>query len=193
MDWEEKLFRRLERHIVSKRLREGFTSDGNDDVEGFMKFSLGVQNRRKSRAGYAFEDHLAFILNSNSISYSRKEETENKAKPDFLFPSIVDYRSTSYPSELLTMLALKTSCKDRWRQVLPEAARIREKHLLTLEPGISENQTNEMRAHHLQLVVPNLLHKTYNQAQQSWLMDLKSFIDLVHERQKKASIHGFSI
>ena len=43
------------------------------------------------------------------------------------------------------MLAAKTSCKDRWRQVLAEADRIRTKHLLTLEPAISKIQTAEMR------------------------------------------------
>ena len=89
------------------------------------------------------------------------------------------------------MLGTKTSCKDRWRQLLPEAARIPEKHLLTLEPGISENQTNEMRAHSLQLVLPNSLHKTYNAAQQSWLMDLKTFINVVATRQQESVSKGY--
>lgn len=46
-----------------------------------------------------------------------------------------------------TMLGVKSTCKDRWRQVLSEAKRIDNKHLATLEPGISENQTAEMQAH----------------------------------------------
>ncbi len=52
------------------------------------------------------------------------------------------------------MLGVKSTCKDRWRQVLSEAARIPDKCLLTVEPGISENQTNEMQANRLQLVLP---------------------------------------
>jgi hypothetical protein len=63
------------------------------------------------------------------------------------------------------MLGSKSSCKDRWRQVLSETERIPHKHLLTLEPGISENQTDEMRAKLLQLVLPASLHTTYREAQ----------------------------
>jgi len=81
------------------------------------------------------------------------------------------------------MLGVKTTCKDRWRQVLTEAERIRLKHLLTLEPGISENQTAEMQSNKLQLVLPTRLHETYRPKQREWLMNLDSFIQLVKERQ----------
>jgi len=185
MDWEEKLFRRLERHIISKRLKEGFDSGDDQDVDNFISFSLSVQNRRKSRAGYAFENHLTYILENNGVKFSRKIETENKAKPDFLFPNIAQYRDSSFPANLLTMLGAKTTCKDRWRQVLTEAGRISEKHLLTLEPGISENQTNEMKANQIQLILPSPLHTTFTSAQQLWLMNIKSFIQLVKERQNR--------
>ena len=70
--------------------------------------------------------------------------TEGRSKPDFIFPSIDSYHDRSYPFEYLTMLGAKTTCKDRWRQVLPEADRIKHKHVLTLEPSISEEQTNGM-------------------------------------------------
>lgn len=184
LDWmerEETLFRTLERHFVRERLLEGF----GDDVDEFVSFSLSVHNRRKSRAGYAFENHLMAILDGRSIRYSRGKETEHKAKPDYLFPGVEEYHEASFPTALLTMLGAKTSCKDRWRQVLSEAARIDEKHLLTLEPGISENQTNEMRGHHVQLVIPARLHPTFTDKQQRWLMPLGDFIDLVAERQSR--------
>ena len=81
------------------------------------------------------------------------------------------------------MLGVKSTCKDRWRQVLAEAARIEQKHLLTLEPGISRNQTSEMEAQLLRLVVPTDLHPTFDKAQQSWLMSIRDFIILVKSRQ----------
>ena len=84
------------------------------------------------------------------------------------------------------MLGVKTTCKDRWRQVLSEARRIGEKHLFTLEPGISENQTNEMQANNLRLVLPQaLLHETYRGSQKKWLMSLTDFISLTLNRQQK--------
>ena len=183
MEQEEKLFRRLERHVVSERLMTGFSDTDGADVDGFIKFSLSVQNRRKSRAGYAFENHLEEVFKSCSVTYDCQAFTENKSKPDFLFPCSAEYHNSDFPASRLTMLGVKTTCKDRWRQVLSEAARIPEKHLITLEPGISENQTNEMSANNLQLVLPRGLHETYRENQQTWLLDLDSFITLVKERE----------
>ena len=81
------------------------------------------------------------------------------------------------------MLASKSTCKDRWRQALSEAERIGEKHLITLEPSISENQTDEMRAKQLRLILPQTLHETYQSSQRGWLMNVLQFINLVAERQ----------
>ncbi len=178
IDHEEMLFRTLEKHIVEKRLEYGFT-----DVDDFISYSLSIQNRRKSRVGHALENHLEHLFSSHSIKYSRGALTENRAKPDFLFPGITYYRKPEFPDSGLTMLGVKSTCKDRWRQVLSEAQRIDSKHLFTLEPGISTNQTEEMQSHSLQLVLPEHLHETYNDSQRSWLMSLSSFIEVVRNKQ----------
>jgi hypothetical protein len=180
---EEHLFRRLERHIVEDRLEKGFYDEGEADVDGFLKFSLSVQNRRKSRAGLALENHLAEIFIHTKIQYARGVLTEDRSKPDFLFPGQEEYHDMGFSSERLTMLGSKSTCKDRWRQVLTEARRIRTKHLLTLEPGISENQTQEMQRESLQLVLPKALHKTFKPDQQEWLMSLSEFIESVRLKQ----------
>jgi len=183
MEQEEKLFRRLERNIVSRQLEDQFSGVKEIDVDLFVSYSLSVHNRRKSRAGYALENHLEAILTTCEIRYDNQAVTENKKKPDFLFPGAAEYHDPDYPEASLTMLGVKSTCKDRWRQVLSEAKRVKNKHLLTLEPGISQNQTDEMAASHLQLVLPKPLHATYSHTQQQWLMDLKNFIELVNERQ----------
>ena len=186
MEREELLFRRLERHIVAERIEGGFMAVGGADVDGFLQFSLSVQNRRKARAGAALENHLECIFAARKILMGRGCETENKNKPDFLFPGCAAYKDTSFPAASLTMLGAKSSLKDRWRQVLSEAQRIETKHLLTLSPGISVNQTDEMQSKKLQLVVPTKLHQTYQAAQHAWLMNLGQFIELVADRQGKA-------
>ncbi len=183
---EEKLFRRLERQIVEDRLKAGFLDSDGADIDGFISFSLSVQNRRKSRAGHALENHLEEIFRANAIEFSKGVRTENHSKPDFLFPSEAAYHDTKFPPTLLTMLGVKTSCKDRWRQVLSEAAKIEKKHLLTLEPGISENQTDEMSASMLQLVLPKPIHETYNDKQKSEILTVSDFLELVKDRNKKA-------
>lgn len=183
MDREEQLFRRLERRIVADRIGSGFQSATEVDVDGFLSFSLSVQNRRKARAGLALENHLEALFGAQGIHYVRGGETENRNKPDFLFPGDSEYRNAAFPHDRLTMLGAKSTLKDRWRQVLSEAQRIEEKHLLTLEPGVSENQTDEMQAKRLRLVVPRGLHGTYRVAQRTWLMDVSDFLAVVRDRQ----------
>ncbi|RMA40892.1 type II restriction endonuclease [Rhodophyticola porphyridii] len=183
MDHEEALFRHLERHIVADRLKKGFADKADVDVDGFLKFSLGVQNRRKSRAGWAFGHHIEAVFHAHAIQHKREATTEKRNGPDFLFPGEAEYHDASFNTALLTMLGAKTSCKDRWRQVLAEAHKIEEKHLVTLQPGISEAQTAEMQAERLQLVVPRPIYGSYLPAQQDWLMDVSGFVDLVKARQ----------
>ena len=74
------------------------------------------------------------------------------------------------------MLAVKTTCKDRWWQILNEARRIDRKHLLTLQEGVSEKQFREMEEAQVQLVVPEPLIKTYPKSVRPHLQTLESFI-----------------
>ena len=179
LEREEILFRTLERYLLAERLQKGF----GGDVDGFLELSLSVQNRRKSRAGSALENHLEAIFIQQGIRYSRGQATESRSKPDFVFPGIDHYHDSGFPTRRLTMLGAKATCKDRWRQVLAEADRIPEKHLLTLEPGISENQTAEMQSKRLHLVVPAGVHDSYTPKQRQWLLSVSDFIGLVRSRQ----------
>lgn len=182
MEREEILFRTLEKHLLGEKLRS-LTQTSIEDTEPFIKLMQSALQRRKSRAGSALENHLEQVFKDRGITYSRTQVTESKLKPDFIFPSIEQYRNTEFPQMRLTMLAAKSTCKDRWRQILNEAARIPDKHLLTLEPSISENQTEEMKVEHVQLVLPQGLHSTYTSSQRTWLMDVASFTELVRQRQ----------
>ncbi|WP_112185428.1 type II restriction endonuclease [Ralstonia sp. GX3-BWBA] len=208
MEREEILFRTLERYLIADRLSVGFIDPSKTvispagflfhsdeelngihkkingvDVDSFISFSLSVQNRRKSRVGLALENHLELLFADNGLRYTRTAITENKAKPDFLFPGVAEYHNPAFDSLRLTMLGVKSTCKDRWRQVLAEADRIDDKHLLTLETAISTHQTDEMAAKRVQLVLPRGLHQTYTLTQQAWLMDVEAFISLARQRQ----------
>ena len=66
------------------------------------------------------------------------------------------------PPDKITVLALKTTCRDRWRQVLEEAPDVPKRHILTLQPGISVSQLRQMKAANVSLVVPEELQKDYN-------------------------------
>ena len=180
MEREEILFRTLEKHILGERLSQGF----DDDVNNFISLALSILNRRKSRAGLALENHLEALFRACGIKYSKAPFTENRSKPDFIFPGQSEYRDSTFDALNLTMLGVKSTCKDRWRQVLTEADRIDRKHLLTLEAAISKNQTDEMESRNLQLVLPKELHQSCSREQQSWLMSVSEFTDHVLSKQK---------
>ncbi len=176
---EEELFRALEEVIIREKLKAGFAN-----VDVFISYSLTVQNRRKSRMGYALMHHLRALFDAYNLKYKREAKTERKNRPDFLFPGETEYHDPTYDTSLLVMLAAKSTLKERWRQVLTEADRITHKHVCTLEPAISRDQTYEMKEQKLTLVIPTILHVTYLPEQRSALMTLKQFIEHVKKTQK---------
>ncbi len=184
LDTEEQYFRAFERLLVEQRLRAGFVDEvGCVDVDGFVSYSLSVQNRRKSRAGHGLENHLEEIFSGSKLAFERGATTEGRSRPDFLFPGSLAYFDETYAADRLAVLGAKASCKDRWRQVTAEADRIVRKHLVTLEPSISIHQTDEMRSRNVQLILPRQLHSTYTEAQQEWIWTLSEFIDYVRRQQ----------
>jgi hypothetical protein len=74
------------------------------------------------------------------------------------------------------MLGVKTTCKDRWRQILNEADRIDTKHLITLQEGVSIDQFKEMQSANVRLVVPTPLHRSYPEKIRHELISLADFI-----------------
>ena len=153
MDTEERLFRQFEAHLCNERIAAGFPT-----MDDSVAYALRIVNRRKARAGLALENHLESVLRCNHLLFTRGARTEGKKRPDFLFPTEADYHNPNFDPALLTLLGVKQSCKDRWRQVLSEGDRVPHKHLLTLEPAISAAQLGEMAAARLSLVVPEALH-----------------------------------
>lgn len=179
---EELLFRVFERHLLERDLVPYLGSAL--DVDGVLRTTMSAFQRRKSRAGTAFENQLSRLFEARSIRYSAQTYTEEKSKPDFIFPSIDDYHNPEFPVARLTMLGAKTTIKERWRQVLDEADRITDKHLVTLEPAVSEDYTRAMVKDRISLVVPKPLFETYTPLQQGWLMNVADFCELVEKRQR---------
>ena len=74
------------------------------------------------------------------------------------------------------MLAVKTTCRERWNQVLNEAARIPIKHLLTIQEGVAPTEFEKMMASGIRLVVPRRLHTRYPAEARSDLLSFEEFI-----------------
>ena len=172
---EFEIFKSVEQAFELPWIKQGF---GN--IDEFIARAQTILQRRKSRSGRSLELHTREILLEEGLKegqhFSHQPESEAGQKPDFLFPSEADYKNSSFPQNRLRMLAVKTTCKDRWRQVLREANRISIKHLLTLQEGVSVGQFREMVESGIQLVVPTPLVSAYPPSVQPHLQTFESFI-----------------
>lgn len=177
VEFEYLLFSTFEKRMIEQRLNAGFS--GPSGAEEFLQFSLTVQNRRKSRAGSSLENQFEAILERNDIRYSRGALTEARARPDFVFPGAVEYHDPNFPGARLATLAAKRTVKDRWRQILVEAARVPAKHLLTLEAPISDAQLDEMHTHNVRVVIPRALHNRFVPSARRRLLTVENFLDSV--------------
>lgn len=184
LDWTEveyRLFRALEYARYGEMITRGFST-----VEDFIATANQVLNRRKSRAGKSLEHHLAAIFDGNNITYQSQAVTEGNKKPDFLFPSQAAYHDAAFPTDRLISLAAKTTCKDRWRQVINEADRLRgrRKFLCTLQQGISAAQMDEMESEQVVLVVPKPYIQTYPKDRQERIWTVGKFVQFVKETER---------
>ena len=172
-DVEYSVFRGLEDLFYGDQIKVPLES-----IDDFVAVALSITNRRKSRAGHSFENQLEALFDEFGLSFETQVKTEARKRPDFLFPGAAAYFDASFPVEGLTVLAAKTTCKDRWRQVITEADRLRDgwKYLCTLQQGISETQIGEMLADQVRLVCPKKYHSFFSRKIRNELWTIEDFI-----------------
>ena len=175
LECELQIFLSVEEATELPALQDGFIS-----MEDFIARAQTILQRRKARAGRSLELNVRELFLEENLregqDFQYQPESELRKRPDFLFPNEAYYKDPSYPKERLRMLGVKTTVRDRWRQVVTEADRIDQKHLLTVQRGVSENQFREMQKEGIQLVVPYPLFRRYPQSVQPRLQKLEEFI-----------------
>ncbi len=179
---EYQLFRRLETKLALPSIQRPFL-----DLDAFMDVAATLMNRRKSRAGHSFENHVEELLRGDGLPFDRQPRIDGNVKPDLLIPGKAAYENPAFPVSRLVVAGLKTTCKDRWRQILNESKRIPEKHLVTLQEGISANQLLEMREANVTLVVPKPFHKGYDLRTGIRLLSVDDFLAKLHRLQTPGS------
>ena len=179
-DIEYSLFTCIEEKVYRPRYSTPF-----ENCASLVNFSNQVLNRRKSRAGKSLEHHLSSIFTTAQLRFDEQAVTESTKKPDFLFPGAKEYHNFMFPAEDLTFLGAKTTCKDRWRQVLDEAKRIDVKYLFTLQPSIAVPQLEQMKEAKVVLVVPEANRNSFDVRFRDDLFSLRQFIRIVKEKQDR--------
>ena len=172
---EFEVFQSVEEAFFLPRVRLGFNA-----IEPFLGIAQSITQSRKSRSGNSLEFHVREILIEEGLKagehFTHRPRIEVNKRPDFLFPSQSAYEDSAYPASRLRMLAAKTTCRDRWRQVINEADRIATKHLITLQEGVSEAQFKEMQEAGVQLVVPKEVQDSYPVEVKPHLLTFESFL-----------------
>jgi len=175
LDAEYQLFKLIEKDRYRQRIQKPFSS-----VEELIQTANTLLQRRKSRAGFSLEHHLAALFRLFDLSFDTQGMTEGRKKPDFIFPGTAAYHDESFKEEKLIVLAAKTTCKDRWRQVINEADRVRIKYLFTLQEGISSAQLEEMLAANICLVVPKVRIPSFPPEYRERILTLGQFIERIN-------------
>lgn len=168
---EYNLYRMVERKVFTPEVQQLFK-----DIDAFLETAMHILQARRSRAGRSLENHVEFLLNEAGIPHQMRPVVD-KTEPDIIIPGKIAYEDPAYPASKLFVIALKMTCKDRWRQVTQEAPRIKHKHIVTMQKGISVRQLDEMRLLNVSLIVPEKLHKEYPRDRRELLLTLGNFLD----------------
>ena len=174
VEGEYALFQMVENKVCRDQITHKFSS-----VAEFLKAAASLMNRRKARAGRSLENHFATLLKGAQVPFEQRVRIDGTAEPDILIPGKAAYENAGYPAEKLCLLGLKTTCKDRWRQVLNEGRRVKNKHILTLQQGISVNQLNEMHDSGITLVVPDSYRRAYPTGSRMTILTVEKFVETV--------------
>ena len=172
---EFEIFKLLEEALYTDQVGEGFES-----ISDFLALAQTITQSRKSRAGRSLELHVAEILRRSGLSFDEQPVLDG-TEPDFILPGTAAYPEDANGREPF-VVAIKTTCRDRWRQVLREAPRVAKRYLLTTQHGMSDGQALDIAAAGIQLVVPKQLHADFAEQGAATLWTLERFLTEAHAR-----------
>jgi type II restriction enzyme len=172
LDTEYALFRMIERRLCAPEIARLFQS-----VDDFLKTANSILQRRKSRAGRSMELHCQYVLSRAGVPLEAQQAIDGRL--DIIIPDAAACHDRSFPDKKLFVLAVKRTCKDRWRQVTKEGKRIAAKYIMTIQNGISLRQLQLMEESGVTLVVPRPLHREYPSEFRPKLLSIRGFIDRV--------------
>jgi len=170
---EYSLYKMAERKVFEPEVTRLFR-----DIDDFLETAMHILQRRKARAGRSLENHVEFLLGQAGIPHEMRPSID-KTEPDIIIPNKLSYDDPEFPENKLFMVAIKTTCKDRWRQVTREAPRVKHKHIITMQKGISTKQLDEMNRLDVSLIVPEKLHGEYPKDGRGSLLTIELFLELL--------------
>jgi hypothetical protein len=120
-----------------------------DDI---YNICLRASQARSSRVGGTFETHMHTALSAGNIPHSPQSIFEG-SRPDFVLPAGATYADLNKRSAMSLILTLKTTLKERWRQVVSESTGC-PLYLGTLDESVTSETLDQLERHKIILVVP---------------------------------------
>jgi type II restriction enzyme len=175
MQTESRLFRLVERQLCTPVVNRLFK-----DIDDFVKTAATIMNRRRSRPSRSMENHVEYLLKEAKIPFDVQPMSDGD--PSIIIPGKKEYANPRFPADRLFVVGVRNTCKGRWWQVTQDSPRVHQKHLITIQEGISAKQLMQMHKAAVALVVPQKLHKRYPKVNGVDLLNLDGFIKTVRKK-----------
>lgn len=169
---------RVSRQDVRKAIKRTFP-----ELNGFF---LSLTQSRRSRAGDSFQVVMNELLRRLGYPFTPKPQLDGN--PDLVLPSKAHYERSPMDCVVLT---LKTTLRERWRQVVTEGAKGTHFYLATIDEKLSAKELREMKAKKVVVIVPkSTKRKLY--ARHDNVVSFEDFIeDHLDHRMKLWKKQGF--
>jgi hypothetical protein len=113
---------------------------------------MRAKQARSSRVGGTFETHIKCALGAGGIPCAPQFIFDGN-RPDFVLPSGDVYADEAQRARLALVLTLKTTLRERWKQVVSESTGC-PIFLGTLDETVPGKTLDKLNAHNIVLVVP---------------------------------------
>ncbi len=169
IETEYQLFRYVEKQICLPEISQKFTK-----VDDFLAVAKRILNRRASRAGRSFENHVAWLLKQAGIPHSMRNRSIRGA-PAVVSRSHEDDNDPNLPREKIIIDDVNTTFKDRGMQIMNTAPKVEKRWLMTLQDGVSVRQLDEMHEAGVTLIVPKAKHLSYPRERRDRILTIEQF------------------
>ncbi len=139
----------LIRNLPGKPTKADVRKAARNEFPAINSFFLSLTQSRRSRAGDSFQVVMNDILQRLGYPFTPKPRLDGK--PDFVMPSKQHYNKNPMDCIVLT---LKTTLRERWRQVVTEGAKGTHFYLATIDRKLSDKELSAMKSKKVYVVVP---------------------------------------
>jgi hypothetical protein len=156
---ETRLFFAIEQKLAAIELAA--LTAKTTDVSAILEWSTRRLNSRKSRRGRSLQRHLEALLTREQIPFSPECPTEEPPPVDVMVPSCHAYADPAFPPDRLRAISCKSTLKERWMEIVPEARRVHTKFVLTLDDKLTDNVIESMVRQRVRPFMPARVLETY--------------------------------